>query len=204
MAKVKDFVICLDMDEVLAHWLQPLLDATETPRESIKEWDLKSSPKVFEDFLARRFLHFYSDLKPIDGVFAGVSRLQLFADVYIVTSIPTNLPGKFSSNILEAKRFWVEQHLPMIDPQKIIVAHHKAMIRGDILVDDKTQNIEEWQATGRIGIVYDQPWNRECDASYRAHNWEDIVTYCKEVYEARKGVAESNAVSELRFPEGIY
>lgn len=202
---MKNFTICLDMDEVLTQWCQPILDEVKDhSREDITDWNLERTPRLLANYLSKKHADFYANLKPIDGALEGVKKLHKFADVYLVTSIPLDLPDALHANTLEAKRRWVKRHLPFIGQHKIIVSHHKAMVRGDILVDDKAQNIDEWMATGRIGIVYDNPWNRECDASYRACNWDDVVTYCEEVYESRTELAPTCCVSELRESDVEY
>ena len=55
----------------------------------------------------------------------------------------------------------------------------KADLAGDVLVDDNAENCQEFAATGRTAILFDQPWNRQFipgDGSrvIRAKGWGDV------------------------------
>jgi len=59
---------------------------------------------------------------------------------------------------------------------EIVFTSDKSRIVGDVLVDDRFENVRDWQAShpyGR-GIVLDQPWNR-------AHSWHDRITTLHEL-----------------------
>src|SRR3972149_6085024 len=49
----------------------------------------------------------------------------------------------------------------------------KSSISGDVLVDDKIENIEEWEATtGCAGILFGREWNLDANAWFdRAEGW---------------------------------
>jgi hypothetical protein len=52
----------------------------------------------------------------------------------------------------------------MKDKRVLIANGHTAKASvagpGKILIDDKNENIDEWEAAGGIGILYPRPWNR--------------------------------------------
>jgi 5'(3')-deoxyribonucleotidase len=52
--------------------------------------------------------------------------------------------------------------------------------QADILVDDKLSNIQGWvdSAEDRLGILFDQPWNRDVDLgerTVRAFDWQGVM-----------------------------
>lgn len=53
----------------------------------------------------------------------------------------------------------------------------KATVWGDILIDDRPENVKEWAEEGRTGIIFDQPWNQKFNYSrvYRAKGWGETV-----------------------------
>lgn len=71
-----------------------------------------------------------------------------------------NMPG------LSGKVKWIKRNLPryakekryLLGSGKHYVAHHLG-----ILIDDKNENIEDWERFGGYGILWPQPWN---DASH--------------------------------------
>jgi 5'(3')-deoxyribonucleotidase len=61
---------------------------------------------------------------------------------------------------------WLKREYPDVvkDKRFLIAGGHsgKAAVAGPgkILIDDKDENIDEWEAAGGIGILYPRPWNR--------------------------------------------
>lgn len=53
--------------------------------------------------------------------------------------------------------------------------------QADILIDDRPTSIVDWvdSAEDRLGIVFDQPWNRDMvlgERMVRAHTWADVLS----------------------------
>ena len=61
--------------------------------------------------------------------------------------------------------------------KKIILTKEKAMVRGDILIDDKPKIKNEDKALWEH-IFYDKPYNREIEGKRRLtwKNWKQILT----------------------------
>ena len=59
---------------------------------------------------------------------------------------------------------------------EIVFTSDKSRIVGDVLVDDRFENVRDWQASHPHGrsILLDQPWNR-------AHTWHDRITTLHEL-----------------------
>lgn len=54
----------------------------------------------------------------------------------------------------------------------------KTVASADILIDDKDQNVIEWAKSGRIAVLFDQPWNRQMELRpkiIRAGGWPAVV-----------------------------
>jgi 5'(3')-deoxyribonucleotidase len=70
------------------------------------------------------------------------------------------------------KQMWLKREYPDIykDKRFIIAGGHetKAAVAGPgkILIDDKNENIDEWEKNGGMGILYPRPWNRNADHPY--------------------------------------
>lgn len=75
------------------------------------------------------------------------------------------------------KESYLQRIFPYINiRKKLIVCPDKTMIRGDILIDDCSNNF----GGQTYSIVLDYPWNQDFitdnDTKFRAKSWEDIFT----------------------------
>jgi len=77
--------------------------------------------------------------------------------------LPYAMPGKMQ---------WLKKHWPDVIKEKrvIITAGHEAKAAvsgpGKILIDDKNENIDEWNEAGGTGILYPRPWNKLAGTPY--------------------------------------
>lgn len=78
---------------------------------------------------------------------------------------------------------WLGRWRPAFNRVTIVTNKtHKANASdADLLIDDKDENVKGWVMSRRerIGIVFDQPWNRAPAVegnvrTYRAHDWSDV------------------------------
>ena len=72
-----------------------------------------------------------------------------------------------------------------INESNIIIAQHKNMIKGDILIDDCVENLEHFDG-GKI--CFAQPWNEEWNyeqghGGMRYNDWGKIDTIINEIYD---------------------
>ena len=84
------------------------------------------------------------------------------------------------------KEVYLQRTFPYINiRKKFIVCPDKTMIRGDILIDDCSENF----GGQRYNIVLDYPWNRDFkeddETNFRCVNWQEIYeVICKlHIYE---------------------
>ncbi len=70
------------------------------------------------------------------------------------------------------KMRWLKREWPSVLKEKrlLMAAGHdvKCAVAGPnkILIDDKNENIDEWEAAGGFGILYPRPWNRNHDVEF--------------------------------------
>jgi len=156
--------IYLDMDDVVADWhtraqeilkLRVVKDSDRIPQA---EWD-----KLKEN------LRFYRDLP----VMAGAHELVAMCKEYIARNPEYNLrflsalPHDYSMPFaVYDKVHWGDQHFPGIPVTIGPFSYDKwrhCKNAGDILIDDRHSNCEEWEARGGIAHVYTtweacKPW----------------------------------------------
>jgi 5'-nucleotidase len=114
---------------------------------------------------------FYRNLPVMQGAAeAVVELLQKGIDVFICTS-----PLSQYQNCVLEKYEWVEEHLGTEFTKRVILTRDKALVRGDILVDDKPE-IRGLAAPQWRHVLYDQPYNRRCPGPRMTwSNWREAL-----------------------------
>ena len=79
----------------------------------------------------------FKDPPPIDGAVEAFNELCFDEDydVYILSTAPWNIPNSWTQ-----KRLWVVKYLGGKAHKRLILSNNKSLLRGDILIDDRTAN----------------------------------------------------------------
>ena len=109
---------------------------------------------------------FWACLPPLP---LGMELLQLLRDEGFVVHVVTKGPRQ-SCAAWADKVAWCRQHLPGVS---VVVTDDKALVHGDVLVDDWLPYVERWQRRngGGLAIVPAHPWNTNAVA------WPRCVRY---------------------------
>lgn len=76
----------------------------------------------------------FIDALPIKGSLEAVFELEKYYDVYLLSTAPWHNPISWMQ-----KRLWVEKYLPSMY-KKLILTHHKNLLIGEFLIDDRIKN----------------------------------------------------------------
>ncbi len=168
--------ILIDMDNVVADLLTKWLNIYNTTHndcltaEQITNWQIdlhvsKCSPEQFYNLIETP--GFFNDLEVMPGAVEVTKNLQSKGHkLYFVTATPYNSPTAGYD-----KYTWVEKYFPHIGRECVIQAHHKYMIKGDVLFDDGPQNLQDFQG---IKIAMDFPYNKHVGVNYRVKTWDEF------------------------------
>ncbi len=74
----------------------------------------------------------FSIMGPMPGAVDAVHRLAGKYDVYILSTAPWKNPSAWADKVA-----WVTKYLDDVLHKRIILSHHKDLIRGDYLIDDR-------------------------------------------------------------------
>lgn len=170
-------VVLCDVDEVVAdlnaEWLRRYnakYGDSLTP-EDITDWDLSNvvkpecGRKIF-NFL--RMPNLYRHVEPIPGAKEGVETLR--RDGYRVVFVTSCVVGS-----MDQKVRWLLGHgfiNGVHSPRDLVITKDKAMVRGDILIDDGLHNVQAYPGPT---ILMDRPYNRNVNHPMRAKDWNDVV-----------------------------
>lgn len=74
---------------------------------------------------------------------------------------------------------WLREHMGFV-PEDVVFCSKKYLVRGDVLVDDRYENVDKWP--GGLGLLWDQPWNRAFKTSgagllapRRVTSWAEVL-----------------------------
>ena len=114
--------VFVDMDGVLVNFAGALDDVAPW---ILNEYagDLDEIPGLF------------SKMQPMPGAIAAYGRLCEKYDVHILSTAPWGNPSAWTD-----KRVWVAEHLGDIALKRLTLSHHKNLLMGDYLIDDRTAN----------------------------------------------------------------
>jgi 5'(3')-deoxyribonucleotidase len=174
--------LLLDVDGVLANFLSrafPIIESLSGVRyvpEDLTSWDIfetvdRSIEKNFYRLCTAPGVAYSLPVYP--GAKEGVARLQEIAEVYIVTSPMANNP-----TWAYEREQWLLTHFD-IPSKRVVHTSAKHICAGDVLIDDRPKNIQTWRAEHKLGIglLWDQPYNRNEKAGHRVCSWEDVMEH---------------------------
>lgn len=182
-------VIGIDMDGVIVSLVPPTIEKLNERfgvEAEVKNVGRYAIEDAYEDLgvnkvLVEKYMYhmwsqrgFWLNLPPYRG---AVSTIKKLADHYTVAII-TRLfrQGVTCGN---EKYEWLKKRFNDQMKERAIQffcvgSAHKSLVNADLLVDDGIPELQEFMDAGKVGVVYDQPWNQGFDAHYRVRNWKEI------------------------------
>ena len=139
-------IVLIDMDGVICDFDKR---AKELESEGVKGHSLFRHPSA------------YKDLEPIEGAISAWAALQDKYETYILSTPPWSNPDAWAE-----KRIWVDKNLGKSANKKLILCHHKGLVKGDFLIDDRIAN----------GVA-DFEGEHIHFANDRFPGWKEVLTY---------------------------
>lgn len=119
-------IVYVDMDNVLVDFqsgIEKLSDEIKTAYEG----RLDEVPGIF------------SLMEPMPGAIAAVQKLAGCFEVYVLSTAPWNNPSAWTD-----KAKWIQRYFgndtESIFYKRLIISHHKNLLAGDFLIDDREKN----------------------------------------------------------------
>ncbi|PIB30880.1 5'(3')-deoxyribonucleotidase [Maribacter sp. 4U21] len=167
-------VVFVDMDEVLADTYGAHIEIynaefngslTSEKCSGTEVW--KMVPEAHQESVRKHAARrgFFRDLKVIEQSQEVLLRISEIHDVYIA-SAAMQFP-----NSLEEKSDWLDEYFPFIPWQNRILCGHKHVLKGDVLIDDRSYNLKNFD--GR-GILFTSPHNVNTEGFERADSWLEL------------------------------
>ncbi len=168
--------IFVDMDEVIADAYQAHIDIysgefgtvyTKPQCDGKEFW--QCVPEAHQQSVkghARR-IGFFRDLKVIPDSQEVLKALSAKYEIYIASAA---MQFPYS---LKEKSDWLDKNFPFIPWQHRILCGHKHILKGDVLIDDRSYNLNKFE--GR-GLLFTSPHNTESNGFERVSSWNEIAS----------------------------
>jgi 5'(3')-deoxyribonucleotidase len=167
-------IIFVDMDEVIADTYGAHIEIyneefqgelTKDKCAGTEVW--RMVPEAHQESVRKHATRrgFFKELKVIKGSQEVLAKLSAKHEVYIA-SAAMQFP-----NSLEEKSEWLDEHFPFIPWQNRILCGHKHILKGDVLIDDRSYNLENFE--GR-SLQFTSPHNVNTEGFERVNTWCEI------------------------------
>lgn len=115
-------VLYVDMDNVLVDFESGISQLSEVTRQAYVG-RLDEVPGIF------------ALMTPMPQAIHAFEELSVLFDAYILSTAPWDNPSAWSDKLI-----WVKQYLGQVAYKRLILSHHKNLLAGAYLVDDRTKN----------------------------------------------------------------
>jgi 5'-nucleotidase len=164
--------LIIDMDGVIAdiYAQYARFEASESGiKRSCEDLKGKSESEVFRNLREYLFTRgFFRDAPVIPGSIPALKELNAQYDLFVVSSA-TEFPQS-----LQEKYDWLQEHFPFLSWKQMVFCGSKAIIHGDIMIDDHFKNLDSF--SGRT-ILFTQPHNDGLPEKnhVRVHSWQEVL-----------------------------
>lgn len=167
-------IIFVDMDEVIADTYGAHIDLYNKDFNDQLTVEMCRGSEVWQKVPVERQASvrkhatqrgFFRDIKPIPHSQSVLKQLSERHHVYIA-SAAMQFP-----NSLEEKSLWLDEHFPFIHWKNRILCGDKHVLRGDVLIDDRSYNLKGFK--GRT-FLFTSPHNVNTDGFERVDSWLEI------------------------------
>ena len=115
-------ILYIDMDGVLADFDSAVAKLSPEVREQYRG-HLDDVPGLF------------LQMDPIPGAIDAALQLAERFDTYILSTAPWNNPSSWADKVT-----WIQRHLGKPYEKRLILSHHKDLLKGDFLIDDRPKH----------------------------------------------------------------
>lgn len=160
MANMKRLRVLSDVDGVIADYrkefiqrAKKILPGFKVPTDSAPDWDIAKELRLSPAFTELVYKQMNDEgvaarMPEMPGAVESVKELAKVADVYFVTS-----PTKTSKTWEHDRRAWLVDKFGEELGNKVVNTHHKYLVVGDVLIDDKPDHLREWSTKHPLGIA---------------------------------------------------
>ena len=120
---MKKKIVYVDMDNTIVDFKSGIEKLSKEDQEKYKD-NFDDHPEIF------------ALMEPIDGAIEALKKLNNHFDLYILSTAPWDNPDAWTH-----KRLWIAKYFDeKLIRKRLILCHHKQLMIGDYLIDDRRFN----------------------------------------------------------------
>ena len=187
-------IVLLDMDDVITNCLRSAVknyneeNKTDFNYKDCNTWNLEEFLGVDTEVVLNLFRDpgFFENLTPKKGSIGAINKLikSTLYDIYIITATSDD----DGSELMEKIR-WFKKYIPNFNTKRIISCRDKYIIRGDVLVDDKVENLDNCSPFMQC-VLMDSPTNQDCDKYIRIRSLKSLPDLLERMFYSEDGIKE--------------
>jgi 5'(3')-deoxyribonucleotidase len=186
--------IIIDQDAIVCQWTERIIEwwnedmGTSVTMDDITDWNTHNCLGPQGKYFIRsciRYPEFYRDLDAVPGAIEGTRRLmEAGHDVIMASACP-----KMAAISYVGKIEWLRREMPFFPLENFVSIQRKSLLQGDLLFDDGSHNIREWNDTARFSVVMDYPWNQDLGKLRypmmvgRVKDWSEFLNVVEQISE---------------------
>ena len=185
-------IVLLDMDDVITNCLRSAIKnyneeyGTNFKYEDCNVWALEEFFGTDRETVLKLFRDpgFFENLKPKKGSIGAINKLikSTLYDIYIVTATSDDDGSELAEKIR-----WFKNYIPSFNTKRIISCRDKYIIRGDVLVDDKVENLDACKPYMQC-ILMDSPTNQDCNKYIRLRSLSSLPDTLERMFYSEDGI----------------
>ncbi len=170
MIDMDDVITKSNMDKYIEEFMNIKINMNEITNYYYVQDLVKEKNEEFWKYVENKDL--YKDSPLLENCYEVLEKLNKKYDIYIVTSYLWKDVIDISGRNLGYKYYYLKEMLPFIDPSKYIFTTNKKLLKFDIKIDDKYENLENSDTK----ILYNSWHNNNIEYSdvIRVNNWKEI------------------------------
>ena len=201
----KPLIVLCDIDNTIINTEQLIVDEYNRRYNKSITLDDVTCWNYFSDKVDSDFFEFltkpkaWNDVQPIESICKLVQTMVAQPDYFTVYLVTATNPLKTELQ----EKFTIALKLTRVDKRHIIVCNDKHLLRGDIMIDDYTKNIDDTLCSNCWLI--DRPWNKEYVTSDNYSTAvDDLANNLKDSWFANMYVTTFNDESAIGLPKEIW
>jgi 5'-nucleotidase len=179
--KKQFFKVLIDMDNVLNQFSQAVKNNLTTLGLTYSDdidnnYDMKPSINIPVDHPIQNPMRhilsqpgFWESIVPMPYAQEVVFDLYQSYDIWIATT-PYYAKGYDTEICMREKKNWLRKFFPFLKEDKIYFEVEKWNLPGDVLIDDKPENLEKFKYTT---VKFVHPYNTHVETDFQLKSWLD-------------------------------
>jgi 5'-nucleotidase len=166
-----NITIAIDIDDTISEFVENWLriynkDFNDNlKKEDILDWNISQFVKPEAKGTIYNYINkprVFRTAKPIKNALPIINKFREKAKRIIYVT---------ANDGAGAKLPWLFKYGFIHTSEDFVVAYDKSLIRADILIDDRPENVMSFKGWG---ILLTQPWNQNIDYEGRVFDWQDL------------------------------